>query len=311
METIRIIGVRMDLGAGRRGVDMGPSAMRKAGIRQRLRDLGYEVVDEGNLHVDEPEAIEILDPKLKYLPEITAVMEDLAKRVTRSLSSSEIPLVLGGDHSIAIGTIAGLAAYYRQAGKKIGMIWLDAHGDVNTPETSPSGNIHGMPQAIAFGRGADELTTIGGFAPGESKLDPACCCIIGARSIDRTEKKILAEIGLHVFTMEQIDRRGIYDVCQEAIEHLDARHRRRTRELRRGRDGPERRPRCRNPGEGWPDLSRDSYGHGAHRRDGPDGLDGGRRGEPHPGYSQLDRRSCRGDGGLGLRKENSVAGPAG
>jgi len=218
METIRILGVRMDLGAGRRGVDMGPSAMRKAGIRQRLRDLGYEVVDEGNLHVEEPEATEIRDPKLKYLPEITAVMEELAKRVAASMASSEIPLVLGGDHSIAIGTIAGLASYHRQAGKKLGMIWLDAHGDVNTPETTPSGNIHGMPQAIAFGRGADELTSIGGFAPGESKLDPACCCIIGARSIDRTEKKILAEIGMHVFTMEQIDRRGIYDVCQEAIE---------------------------------------------------------------------------------------------
>jgi arginase len=208
----------MDLGAGRRGVDMGPSAMRKAGIRQRLRDLEYEVIDEGNLNSDEPEALEIQDPQLRYLPEIAAVMEDLARRVSKSLAAGETPLVLGGDHSIAIGTIAGLAAHYRREKKKLGMIWLDAHGDANTPQTSPSGNIHGMPQAVAFGRGADELVRIGGFASGESKLDPACCCIFGARSIDKEEKKVIADIGVRVFTMEEIDRRGIYETAREAIE---------------------------------------------------------------------------------------------
>jgi arginase len=218
METIRLIGVRMDLGAGRRGVDMGPSAMRKAGIRRRLQDLGYEVVDDGNIHSEEPESQKIEDPKLKYLPQIVTAMEELSLRVSRSLAAGEIPLVLGGDHSIAIGTISGLARELRRHEQRLGMIWLDAHGDVNTPETSPSGNIHGMPHAIAFGRGAKELTTIGGFAPGEPKLDPACSSIIGARSIDRTEKKILAEIGSRVFTMEEIDRRGIYDVGREAVE---------------------------------------------------------------------------------------------
>jgi arginase len=207
----------MDLGAGRRGVDMGPSAMRKAGIRQRLRDLEYEVIDEGNLDSDDPEALDVDDPRLRYLPEIAGVMEELARRVSKSLTAGETPLVLGGDHSIAIGTIAGVASHYRSRGKRVGMIWLDAHGDANTPETSPSGNIHGMPQAVAFGRGAAELVRIGGFAPGESKLDPACCCLLGARSIDREEKEVIAGIGLRVFTMEEIDRRGIYDVSRDAI----------------------------------------------------------------------------------------------
>jgi arginase len=218
MAKIRIIGVRMDLGAGRRGVDMGPSAMRKAGLLERLRELGYEVVDDGNIHVDEPEVHEVGDPKLKYLPQILTAMEDLTERVSRSAASSEIPLVLGGDHSIAIGTIAGVGSHFRSAKKKLGMIWFDAHGDANTPDTSPTGNIHGMPQAIAFGRGARELVCLGGFAEREPKLDPKSSSIIGARSIDRNEKKILAEIGLRVFTMEEIDRRGIYDVSREAVE---------------------------------------------------------------------------------------------
>lgn len=216
MRSVRIIGVRVDLGAGRRGVDMGPSALRKAGLRERLEELGHRVADDGNIHVDEPEAHQIQDPKLKYLPLIAAAMEQLAERVSATVERGEVPLVLGGDHSIAIGTIAGVASRFRQRGKKLGMIWLDAHGDANTPETSPSGNIHGMPQAIAFGRGAPELVRIGGFGEGEAKLDPKRCCIIGARSIDAREKRVLEEIGLRVFTMAQIDRRGIYDVTQEA-----------------------------------------------------------------------------------------------
>lgn len=217
MEMVRIIGVRVDLGAGRRGVDMGPSALRKAGIRRRLEDLGYTVADDGNIHVEEPEVREIQDEKLKYLPEIAAAMDALANRVTATIDRGELPLVLGGDHSIAIGTIAGVASSFRRQGKNLGMIWLDAHGDANTPETTPSGNIHGMPQAVAFGRGPAELVRIGGFADGESKLDPARSCIIGARSIDAREKHVIEEIGLKVFTMEEIDRRGIYEVTREAI----------------------------------------------------------------------------------------------
>jgi arginase len=171
----------------------------------------------GNLN-RRAEALDVSDPKLRYLPVIAAVMEDLARRVSKSIGAGETPLVLGGDHSVAIGTVSGLASHYRREKKKLGMIWLDAHGDANTPESSPSGNIHGMPQAVVFGRGADELVRIGGFASGESKLDPSCCSLLGARSIDSSEKKVIAEIGLRVFTMEEIDRRGIYEVSREAIE---------------------------------------------------------------------------------------------
>ena len=217
-KKVRILGVRVDLGAGRRGVDMGPSAIRKAGIRQALRDLGYDVADDGNIDCEEPESHKIRDPKLKYLPLIQATMTDLAARVASMLELGEIPLVLGGDHSIAIGTIGGVAGHFKRAKKKLGMIWFDAHADANTADTTPSGNIHGMPQAVAFGRGAAELVTIGGFGEGESKLDPACCAIIGARSIDRLEKEVVKDIGVRVFTMDQIDRRGIYDVTEEALQ---------------------------------------------------------------------------------------------
>jgi len=217
-ETIRVIGVQIDLGAGRRGVDMGPSAIRKAGICQSLRQLGYGVVDDGNIPCDEPEAHQIRDPKLRYLPLITETMTSLASRVEFALERAEIPLVLGGDHSIAIGTIGGVGGHFRKADKKLGMIWFDAHGDANTPETTPSGNIHGMPQAVAFGLGAPELVTIGGFAVEESKLDPANSVIIGARSIDEREKDVIRDIGLKVFAMDSIDRRGIYEVTREAIE---------------------------------------------------------------------------------------------
>ncbi len=217
-ETVRIIGVRIDLGAGRRGVDMGPSALRKAGIRTALRELGYDVVDDGNIHCEEPEAHTIHDPKLKYLPLITVAMTDLADRVENALKAGELPLVLGGDHSIAIGTIAGVASHFKKTKQKLGMIWIDAHGDSNTAETTPSGNIHGMSQAVAFGRGAQELVEVGGFAEGQPKLDPSCSSIIGARAIDRREKDVIREIGLRVFTMDQIDRRGIYDVTKEAID---------------------------------------------------------------------------------------------
>ncbi len=218
MTTVRIIGVRVDLGAGRRGVDMGPSALRKAGLRQELKELGYDVADDGNIHVEEPDAHQVRDPKLKYLPLIASAMNDLAKRVDATLERGEVPLVLGGDHSIAIGTIAGVGGHFKRKGKKLGMIWFDAHGDANTPETTPSGNIHGMPQAIAFGRGAKELVEIGGFAEGEPKVDPQFSCVIGVRSIDRHEKEVLKDIGIRIFTMIDIDRCGIYGVTREAIE---------------------------------------------------------------------------------------------
>lgn len=197
---------------------MGPSALRKAGVRTALKDLGYDVTDDGNIHCEEPDAHEIKDPKLKYLPLIQGAMVDLAERVEKTMAAGELPLVLGGDHSIAIGTIAGVAGHFKKAGKKLGMIWIDAHGDSNTAETTPSGNIHGMSHAVTFGRGADELVQIGGFAPGEAKLDPASSSIIGARDIDRLEKDVLRDIGVRVYGMDQVDRRGIYDVTREALE---------------------------------------------------------------------------------------------
>ncbi|MFQ5790448.1 MAG: arginase family protein, partial [Acidobacteriota bacterium] len=141
--TIRAIGVPLDLGAGRRGVDMGPSAMRIAGVTRHLERLGYEVIDDGDIAVTVPEAQKIEDPKLKYLPEIARTVKCLCEKVERTLDRGEVPLVLGGDHSIAIGTITGVACHYRSRGRKCGLIWFDAHGDANTPETTQSGNIHG------------------------------------------------------------------------------------------------------------------------------------------------------------------------
>ena len=197
---------------------MGPSALRKAGLGRELKELGYDVTDDGNIHVDEPDTHRVRDPKLKYLSFIVSAMNDLAGKVGTTLERGEMPLVLGGDHSIAIGTIAGVGGHFKRKKRKLGMIWIDAHGDANTPETTPSGNIHGMSQAIVFGRGARELVEIGGFVEGEPKVDPESSCVIGVRSIDCHEKQVLKDIGIRVFTMVDIDRRGIYDVTRDAIE---------------------------------------------------------------------------------------------
>ena len=168
----------MDLGAGRRGVDMGPSAIRIAGLNQAIALLGYEVTDAGNVHVHPPEAVKEMNPRARYLSQIAAAAEELAAMTEAALEEGALPVVLGGDHSIAIGSVAGLASYYRKRQKRVGIIWLDAHTDSNTPETSPSGNIHGMPLAALLGRGARELTHVAGFAP---KVLPENTAIIGAR----------------------------------------------------------------------------------------------------------------------------------
>ena len=216
--TISIIGVPLDLGAGRRGVDMGPSAMRIAGVAEHVRALGYEVVDEGDISVTPPEVQKIDDQKLKYLPEITRTVERLCAEVERCLGAGSIPLVLGGDHSMAIGTISAVAKHFGSRRQKVGLIWIDAHGDANTPETTHSGNIHGMPLAIVFGIGARQLTAVGGFEPGRMRIDPANAVLIGARSIDPKERQILADIGITVFSMETLDRRGMYSVMTEALQ---------------------------------------------------------------------------------------------
>jgi arginase len=209
-----IIGVLMDLGADRRGVDMGPSAIRVAGLNERLAGLGYEVTDAGNLSVRNPEMMQITDRKLKYLPEIAAACQQLSSQVEATLEHGAIPIILGGDHSIAIGSVSGLAAYHRKRDHKVGVIWFDAHGDMNTPETSPSGNIHGMPFAAILGHGAPELTHIGGFAPKVSAED---CVLIGARSVDPEEAVALRASGIRVVTMRELDERGMSAVMDEAM----------------------------------------------------------------------------------------------
>ncbi|MEO6724291.1 MAG: arginase [Blastocatellia bacterium] len=209
-----VIGVLMDLGADRRGVDMGPSAVRVAGLNERLSTLGYEVTDAGNIPVRNPEMLPITDRRAKYLPEITVACQTLADQVEAALESGSTPIVLGGDHSIAIGSVAGLAAFHRKCDSRVGVIWFDAHGDMNTPESSPSGNIHGMPFAAILGHGAKELTNISGFAP---KVHPEDCVLIGARSVDPEEAIALKASGIRVVTMRELDERGMSAVMDEAI----------------------------------------------------------------------------------------------
>lgn len=205
----------MDLGADRRGVDMGPSAVRVAGVNERLAELGYEVTDAGNIPVRNAEMMKIADRKLKYLPEITAACQTLADQVEAALDAGSTPIVLGGDHSIAIGSVGGLSAFHHKRGQRVGVIWFDAHGDMNTPDTSPSGNIHGMPFAAILGKGAKELTEISSFAP---KVYPEDCVLIGARSVDPDEAIALRASGIRVVTMRELDERGMSSVMDEAIE---------------------------------------------------------------------------------------------
>ncbi|MBS1789869.1 MAG: arginase [Acidobacteria bacterium] len=209
-----IIGVLMDLGADRRGVDMGPSAVRVAGLNERLAMLGYEVTDAGNIPVRNPEMMQIADRKLKYLPEIAAACQTLADWVEAALDAGSTPIILGGDHSIAIGSVGGLSAFYHKRDQRVGVIWFDAHGDMNTPDTSPSGNIHGMPFAAILGKGAKDLTEISGFAP---KVHPEDCVLIGARSVDPEEADALKDSGIRVVTMRELDERGMSVVMDEAM----------------------------------------------------------------------------------------------
>lgn len=194
---------------------MGPSAVRVAGLNERLAEIGYEVSDAGNIPVRNPEMMQIADRNLKYLPEIAAACQTLANQVETALEAGSTPIVLGGDHSIAIGSVAGLSAFHHKQGKRVGVIWFDAHGDMNTPDTSPSGNIHGMPFAAILGRGAKELTEISGFAP---KVYAEDCVLIGARSVDPDEAVALKASGIRVVTMRELDERGMSSVMDEAIE---------------------------------------------------------------------------------------------
>lgn len=212
--TLRLVGVPMDLGAGRRGVDMGPSAIRIAGVSDALRALGYTIEDDGDVGVPAPETREPGDEKARYLEPIYHVCNRLRLRVRRALDQGDVPVVLGGDHSIAIGTVSGVAEHFHDKGEKIGLIWVDAHGDMNTPDSSPTGNIHGMPLATLLGLGHPRLVEMGGFAP---KVDKRHVCLIGIRDIDDTERRIIRESGIHAYTMRDVDERGMRAIMEEAI----------------------------------------------------------------------------------------------
>jgi arginase len=213
-EKVRIIGVPMDLGASRRGVDMGPSALRVAGLQSRVKQLGRHVEDAGNVPVPLPEEQPYGEKKARYLGEIAETCKGLSEIVQKTLDEDEFPLVLGGDHSIAVGTVAGVAAHFNKSSKRVGLIWLDAHGDMNTPDTSPSGNVHGMPLASIMGYGPPELTGLAGITP---MIEPRSITLVGIRDLDSKERRLVKESGVHVFTMRDIDERGMREVMSEAI----------------------------------------------------------------------------------------------
>jgi arginase len=214
MRPVHIIGVSLDLGGNRRGVDMGPSALRIAGLGERLASLGIAVVDEGDLVAPIPETKSFGDPSKKYIREIARVCEKLYKTSLASLDKGGFPLVLGGDHSLAAGSVAATAEFLRRDGKPTGLIWVDAHGDMNTPASSGSGNVHGMPLASLLGPEPSELSRIGGFTP---KVRPDHTVLIGIRNLDEREKEIVRSSGVHVFTMKDIDRSGIASVAEQAL----------------------------------------------------------------------------------------------
>ena len=213
-KAVSILGVPLGYGASMAGVDMGPAALRVARLNQRISSLGYSVRDLGDLRLDRPQVIPQPQEKLKYVNEVRSACEQLASNVEEIMEAGEFPIILGGDHSIAIGSIAGMAAHYRKKNKPLGLIWFDAHADMNTPETTPSGNIHGMPLAVLLGYGADELTGVAGFSP---KIDPRTCVHVGARDVDAGERELIRKLGIRFMTMREIDERGMAACMDEAI----------------------------------------------------------------------------------------------
>jgi arginase len=209
---VTIVGAPLDLGQGRRGVDMGPSAIRYAGLEERLASFGCTVVDRGNLATPEPEALAVRDERARFLPEILEACVGLARLVAEVVGGGGLPLVVGGDHSIALGTLAGLRA---SAGEPGGVIWIDAHGDLNTPETSPSGNVHGMPLAAALGLAGPGFAHPGLELPA---VDPRRVVLLGVRSLDPDERTVIRETGIRAITMTEIDRIGIERAVLEAID---------------------------------------------------------------------------------------------
>lgn len=213
-KKVTIIGVPMDLGQMRRGVDMGPSVIRYAGVVERLEQLGYQVEDRGDIQIGRPSRFDIKNEEnLKDLDLVVRANEMLADEVIDVISEGSFPLILGGDHSIALGSLAGVS----KERENLGVIWYDAHGDLNTGETSPSGNIHGMPLSASMGIGHEALTNIGGYSP---KVKPENVVIIGARSLDEGERKLIKEKGMRVYTMHEVDRLGMSRVIEEAAAYV-------------------------------------------------------------------------------------------
>ncbi len=209
----------MDLGAGRRGVDMGPSAIRVANIHSRVASLGYKVEDLGNVAVEQAESSPAGPKRARYLAQIAETCLRLAEMVERAAGQGKVPLVLGGDHSIAVGSISGISNHFHRRGEKIGVIWVDAHADMNTPQTSPSGNVHGMPLACLIGKGPNPLTHLFGYAP---KVDPRNVALVGIRDVDILEAPHVKKSGVRAFTMRDIDEKGLSRVMAEAIDIASA-----------------------------------------------------------------------------------------
>jgi len=212
---IHVLGVPLDMGASRRGVDMGPSAMRVAGLEARLEALGHQVTDGGNILVDIAETQAYGHMSARYLKQIAETCTRTAEAVVETLERGMTPLVLGGDHSLAAGSVSGVSEFYRRRNQKIGLVWIDAHSDINTPETSPSGNVHGMPLAALLGLGPEPLSNIFGFSP---KIAPENTVLLGVRDIDAAERDNIRRAGLaEVYTMRDIDERGMRAVMEDAL----------------------------------------------------------------------------------------------
>ncbi len=217
-KPIKIIGVPLDLGASRRGTDTGPSALRIAGLGANLTRIGYTVQTEEDIQVPAMETRQLSSVDARFKDEILDVCTTLCNRVQATMEAGEYPLVIGGDHSIAMGTVSGVSAQFRKHNKTLGLVWFDAHGDMNTPKSSPSGNIHGMPLAHLLGHGDDDLANIGGF---KGKVDPKKVALVGIRDIDPREVSIIRESGIHVFTMRDIDERGMARIAREVLKIVD------------------------------------------------------------------------------------------
>jgi arginase len=214
-KSVSILGVPLSFGQSMAGVDLGPGAMRVAGLAQRIAKLGYEVEDLGDLPIARPRSVPAAGERAKYLSEIHKACENLAAEVTTITDAGKLAITIGGDHSIAIGSLAGVVKSFRKRDERLGLIYFDAHADMNTPESSPSGNIHGMPLAALLGYGAGELVNVAGFAP---KFDPRLCAHVGARDLDIGERELIRRLGMRFFTMREIDERGLAACMDEALQ---------------------------------------------------------------------------------------------